>query len=312
MATEIGRSNHGKVKLFYEGFTYIFDKVSKDNNKKFWRCVKKNDGCLGRIHTTWDNTFQKQVRNHNHGADVAAFAVTKIRAKVRRRSDDTVEAPVQILNNAPTNTHPITKPLTIISKEARKSQLKPYPLNIGCKTEIINNSCVNKNEQDNREEEWFDVSNTNTSSDEDSNQSHHTSLEYTPTKTSDISLINISHCLSGVKESKKDYDDTHENMKNYGFNTLKRRKYKEIIEPLFEKHLKQRKSIPSVKKGGSLLIPKNKLLTDKPVEYVYQNKPHELIARLRILWASKMAGNTAVNGEIQSIIEELREEGIIY
>lgn len=51
---------------------------------------------------------------------------------------------------------------------------------------------------------------------------------------------------------------------------------------------------------------------EKPLEYVYWNDAVELVRRLRLLWASKQAGNNNHNNEIQSIIEELREEGIIY
>ena len=40
------------------------------------------------------------------------------------------------------------------------------------------------------------------------------------------------------------------------------------------------------------------------------NKPKELVDRL--LWSSKVAGHTGHDNEIMSIIEELREWGIIY
>jgi hypothetical protein len=36
------------------------------------------------------------------------------------------------------------------------------------------------------------------------------------------------------------------------------------------------------------------------------------VERLKLLCASKQAGNTGVDNEIISIIEELREENIIY
>jgi len=46
--------------------------------------------------------------------------------------------------------------------------------------------------------------------------------------------------------------------------------------------------------------------------YVYWNDVNELVERLEILVASKEAGNTSHNGENFSILEELREERIIY
>lgn len=43
----------------------------------------------------------------------------------------------------------------------------------------------------------------------------------------------------------------------------------------------------------------------------YWNDPNELISRLKLLLASKAAGNTGVSNEILSIFEELREAGYI-
>ncbi len=69
-------------------------------------------------------------------------------------------------------------------------------------------------------------------------------------------------------------------------------KYKDIIRKLF----------PS---GGhlSMKLQKNNL--------VYWDNPNELVDRLRLLLASKAAGNTGVSNEIISIFEELYEAGII-
>jgi hypothetical protein len=47
------------------------------------------------------------------------------------------------------------------------------------------------------------------------------------------------------------------------------------------------------------------------VRYEYWDDPNELVERLRLLMASKQAGNTSVQNEILSIIEELREARII-
>jgi len=69
-------------------------------------------------------------------------------------------------------------------------------------------------------------------------------------------------------------------------------KYKDIIHKLF----------PS---GGrlSMKLQKNNL--------VYWDNPNELVDRLRLLLASKAAGNTGVFNEIISIFEELLEAGLI-
>lgn len=51
---------------------------------------------------------------------------------------------------------------------------------------------------------------------------------------------------------------------------------------------------------------------EKPIEYIYWNDVNEIVNRLRLLYASKAAGNTSVDNEIESIVEELREEKVIY
>ena len=56
----------------------------------------------------------------------------------------------------------------------------------------------------------------------------------------------------------------------------------------------------------------NMLVDNKTTKYVYFNEYDELVDRMRKLYASKEAGNTSHDNEIQSIIEELREGGIIY
>ncbi|CAG18160.1 unnamed protein product [Bracoviriform congregatae] len=49
-----------------------------------------------------------------------------------------------------------------------------------------------------------------------------------------------------------------------------------------------------------------------PMDYVYWDDPNELVDRLRLLMASQAAGNPSHTNEIMSIIEELREAGVIY
>lgn len=80
-------------------------------------------------------------------------------------------------------------------------------------------------------------------------------------------------------------------------------KYCKIIKPLFNEQ-----DIVNIKEGGSLkALKKYKSNTD----LVYWDDANELIDRLKILLASKKAGNTNHDNEIISIIEELKEAGII-
>lgn len=66
------------------------------------------------------------------------------------------------------------------------------------------------------------------------------------------------------------------------------------------------------KQGGGINLKTKVYNRKRNVEYVYWNNVKELIDRLKLLWASKMVGHTGHENEISSIIEELREEGIIY
>jgi len=75
-------------------------------------------------------------------------------------------------------------------------------------------------------------------------------------------------------------------------------KYKNIIKPL----------LSSQTQGRGLSLTYN----NKPIEYVYWDDVNEIVDRLRLLIASKQAGNTSHDNEILSIIEELKEAGVIY
>lgn len=89
-------------------------------------------------------------------------------------------------------------------------------------------------------------------------------------------------------------------------------KYLKIIKPLFTSNIRPLLTFnPIRKKTGGTIINTVKEVNQKPVEYVYWNKPSELIERLKLLWASREAGHTGHLNEITSIIEELKEEGII-
>lgn len=98
---------------------------------------------------------------------------------------------------------------------------------------------------------------------------------------------------------------TNYNVKQ-GYRSSRSKKYNEVIKPV----LAYRMMLRSTK--GSGLIPTRKLYTHKAKDFIYWNKPKELIDRLRLLWSSKIAGHSGHDNEIISIIEELREEGIVY
>ncbi|KYM96919.1 hypothetical protein ALC62_12414, partial [Cyphomyrmex costatus] len=82
-------------------------------------------------------------------------------------------------------------------------------------------------------------------------------------------------------------------------------KYKNIIAPL----VLGKKVGTGIKKKPDL--PCAMSLTDNRIDYVHWDDPNELVDRLRLLEASRLAGHNGHNNEILSIIEKLREAGLI-
>ena len=97
-------------------------------------------------------------------------------------------------------------------------------------------------------------------------------------------------------------------------------KYKYVIAPLIGDAKKGKGVAPNnyitSQIGGACSmnnerIPRSMTVTDNAVDYVHWDDPNELVDRLRLLDASHQAGNNAHNNEFLSIIEELREAGLI-
>jgi len=78
-------------------------------------------------------------------------------------------------------------------------------------------------------------------------------------------------------------------------------KYKHVIAPLM--------STESKKSGKGL--PRAMTLNDNAIDYVHWDDSNELVDRLRLLEALRQTGHNAHDNEMLSIIEELREAGII-
>lgn len=96
---------------------------------------------------------------------------------------------------------------------------------------------------------------------------------------------------------------TNAHKKNYSSSEVIRRqnnsKFKNYVAPL---------ASPIRGKG----LPRYKIARkDTRMDYVYWDDPNELVDRLRLLLAEQTAGNPSHTNEIFSIIEELREAGIL-
>jgi hypothetical protein len=136
-----------------------------------------------------------------------------------------------------------------------------------------------------------------------------------PTGATEKDKENYARIIKDTNLARKNFDPLEQIAGNKGH------KYKNVIRPLLEaqeappKERARRKAAATRRTfswtgAGGENIKKN--YNKKPIEYVYWNEVSELVSRLRLLWASKLAGNTSHENEIISIIEELREHDIIY
>lgn len=120
-------------------------------------------------------------------------------------------------------------------------------------------------------------------------------LYKTPPTASEENMKTYKEILNITGSPFKGFD------RSKGFNKSKSKKLNTLIKPLLSKTGVGLKGIKPYK-----------IISKCKPEYVYWNKPAELVSRLRLLWSSKQAGHTGHDNEVLSIIEELREEGIIY
>lgn len=82
-------------------------------------------------------------------------------------------------------------------------------------------------------------------------------------------------------------------------------KYRTLIKPMFNV---SNENTSKKKLGGTLSLLKR---YRKNTDFIYWDDPNELVERLKLLIASKHAGNTSHDNEIISILEELKEAHII-
>lgn len=124
-------------------------------------------------------------------------------------------------------------------------------------------------------------------------------------KDIDLSLVTESDMLHyksmllDTNAHRRDNDPSKPIKSNKG------QKYLQVIKPLFKL---QSTVQTSQSKGKGLHLTK---IWKKDVDFIYWDNPNELVDRLKLLIASRDAGNTGVDNEIISIIKELRESNII-
>lgn len=112
-------------------------------------------------------------------------------------------------------------------------------------------------------------------------------------------IMSYKSMLLETNVHRRDYD------RNKPIKSNKGKKYLEFIKPLFAN---DKKTQDSYVQGSGLPILKK---WKRNVDYVYWDDPNELVERLKLLIASRDAGNTGLDNEILSIIEELNENGLL-
>lgn len=94
---------------------------------------------------------------------------------------------------------------------------------------------------------------------------------------------------------------------NYPYSIQEKKDYADILKRTSALYSFRTQTTKPAATGRGMLLDYN----EKPVQYVYFDDVNELCDRLKLLIASQNAGNTNHSNEIVSILEELRECGII-
>uniref|UniRef100_A0A914I181 MULE transposase domain-containing protein n=1 Tax=Globodera rostochiensis TaxID=31243 RepID=A0A914I181_GLORO len=88
------QSKRSKKKLLHNETLYVYEKLSKDGERKFWRCEFFGSP---RIHTDLnDNVVNDKIGVHSCKTDATRVEVQRVLNDVKRRAVDTYEAPATI------------------------------------------------------------------------------------------------------------------------------------------------------------------------------------------------------------------------
>ena len=91
---------------YFTADTFVFEKVNKDEDIKFWRCESFNKvdiKCKAQLHTNLNNDILQELNFHICDTNAASIEVQKIMTGIKRRANVTMEAPAQIMARAMEN-----------------------------------------------------------------------------------------------------------------------------------------------------------------------------------------------------------------
>ncbi|KAK4873809.1 hypothetical protein RN001_013169 [Aquatica leii] len=95
-------SKRGKQKCSHNGFLYVFDTVSKnDESVKFWRCEQK-ERCKVRVHTR-NEAGIIEINLLSHDSFSVSVEVAQVLTNVKKRAAETMGGTFQVINECVAN-----------------------------------------------------------------------------------------------------------------------------------------------------------------------------------------------------------------
>jgi len=84
--------------LVINGYMYLFDALSSDGKRRFWRCRNKNE-CKARIHTIVDDIeIIKSINEHIHDSEAPKIEGNIAVNSIKRRAAETTESTSNVIN----------------------------------------------------------------------------------------------------------------------------------------------------------------------------------------------------------------------
>lgn len=94
------KSKRNKNVIPVDGFMFIFDKLSADETKRFWRCRRKDLSCPARIHTSIHDfkVLKFSAKKHCHDSEAARIEADTAITSMRQRAILTMEPTSCVIN----------------------------------------------------------------------------------------------------------------------------------------------------------------------------------------------------------------------
>lgn len=138
-------SQRNREKFCENGFLYVFDRLSADENTEFWRCEQKRQ-CKARVHVV-NGEVVKTINMHNHEPSAAKIEADRIVTKIKKRAVETMESTCQVINECSQNANfacqgalPNQKSLKKLIRRKR-NEINLAPANPTTLTELVIPEC---------------------------------------------------------------------------------------------------------------------------------------------------------------------------